>query len=190
VGWWPALRRLLGNGFTRCRRSKMENAQWSGGLVSGRRWRACESSTVAGSRWGCGEEMERERGRERFGGKMGFGDKKMGIEEEDALLFSKIIYLLFFFSFFFLNEKKYIKREKALSMWVGDDLPIITPFAFSPLSCVLHAKPNRPIVSPSPSVKYNFFPTTASNTSIPNPNTSPCLSAMADSALPRKKRKL
>jgi hypothetical protein len=39
--------------------------------------------------------MERERGRERFGGKMSFGDKKMGIE--DALRFFKIKYLLLFF---------------------------------------------------------------------------------------------
>jgi hypothetical protein len=46
---------------------EMENAQWSGGLVSRRRW------------WvhcGVEERRWRERGRERFGGKIGFGDKK------------------------------------------------------------------------------------------------------------------
>jgi hypothetical protein len=66
--------------------------------------------------------------------------------------------------------------------WQVTLLPKSPKIPFSPLSCVLHTIPNRPIASPLPLVKSNFFfLTMASNTSIPNPNTSPCLLAMTDS---------
>jgi hypothetical protein len=45
---WPVGGNFGGNAFCSC----YVAAQWSGGLVSGQRWRARESSTVAGSRWG------------------------------------------------------------------------------------------------------------------------------------------
>jgi hypothetical protein len=62
---------------------EMENAQWSGGLVSGRQWWA--HGGVEERRW-------REREREKFGGKMVW-EKKMGIEE--GVGFQNQILLLF-----------------------------------------------------------------------------------------------
>jgi hypothetical protein len=80
IGFWP----------------EMENAQWCGGLVSGRRWLAREwlngGGLTVGLRRGDGD---RERGRERFGGKMVWG-REIDIEDGDGFSKSE-----FSFNFFF-----------------------------------------------------------------------------------------
>jgi hypothetical protein len=69
--------------------------------VSGRRWRACESSTVAGSRWVCGEEMEREReGGKDLGGKWVLGTKNGYRRRRRTVLFQNQIFAFFLFFFF------------------------------------------------------------------------------------------
>ncbi len=73
IGFWP----------------EMENAQWSGGLVSGRRWRV--HSGVEERRW-------RERGREKFGGKMVWGRNGYRMDLNQV---SKFDFPFFFFLFLF-----------------------------------------------------------------------------------------
>jgi hypothetical protein len=87
VGFWP----------------EMENAQWSGGLVSGRRWRA--HGGVEERRW-------RKRGTEKFGGKMVWGRNGYRMTEVG---FQNQIFILLLLLLFFFKKKKNIKSQKALS---------------------------------------------------------------------------
>lgn len=70
-------------------------------------------------------------------------------------------------------QLKSISKTRTTCLILAQGLTLSsTTFPYSPLSCMLHANPNKPISSWLPSKSTVFFPAMVSNTSIPNSNVS------------------